>query len=134
MNAGRFTSNPVIDQPINGTTSGNINIKSMEKRKTDTFLDKVYKKSISNKIRQKNRKKKLMRESAIQDSSFIIKDKKSQSYKKKEAENVVQDMFDFTATSASEKIHMTEISMMACHEKSDTNNSSNILQNLACLI
>ncbi|GBC44624.2 hypothetical protein GLOIN_2v1849049 [Rhizophagus irregularis DAOM 181602=DAOM 197198] len=40
-------------------------------------------------------------------------DEKSQSHKKREAENIVQDVFDFTATSAPEKNHMTEISMMA---------------------
>ena len=75
-----------------------------------------------------------MRESAIQDSSSVTKDKKSQSHKKREAENIVQDVFDFTATSAPEKNHMTEISMMTHHEKSDTDNPPNILQNLACLI
>ena len=63
-----------------------------------------------------------MRESAIQDSSSVTKDKKSQSHKKREAENIVQDVFDFTATSAPEKNHMTEISMTARHEKSDTDN------------
>ena len=109
MNAGRFTSNPVIDQPINGATSDNTNIKSMEERETDTFLGEVYKKSVSNEIRQKNREKKLLHESAIQDSSSVTK--KSQSHKKREVENIVQDVFDFT-TSAPEKNHMTEISMI----------------------
>jgi hypothetical protein len=51
--------------------------------------------------------------------------KKSQSHKKKEAENIVKDVFDFTATS-------TEISVTARHEKSDA--PPNILQNPACLI
>ncbi|CAB5389771.1 unnamed protein product [Rhizophagus irregularis] len=45
------------------------------------------------------------------DSSSVTKDKKSQSHKKREAENIVQDVFDFTTTSAPEKNHMTEISM-----------------------
>ncbi|CAI2183571.1 6131_t:CDS:2 [Funneliformis geosporum] len=40
-----------------------------------------------------------------------ISNKKSQSHKKKEAENIVQDVFDFMTTSAPEKNHMTEISM-----------------------
>ncbi|CAI2185529.1 16095_t:CDS:2 [Funneliformis geosporum] len=40
-----------------------------------------------------------------------MKDKKSQSHKKREAENIVQDAFDFTATSAPEKNHVTKISM-----------------------
>ncbi|CAI2177133.1 12105_t:CDS:2 [Funneliformis geosporum] len=39
-----------------------------------------------------------------------------------EMENIVQDVFDFTATSAPEKNHMTEISLMARHEKSDMDN------------
>ncbi|CAB4415356.1 unnamed protein product [Rhizophagus irregularis] len=93
----RFASDPVKDWPINGATSDNINIKSMEERETDTFLSEVYKKSVSNEIRQKNREKKLLRESAIQDSSYEMKDKKSQSHKKREAKNIVQDVFDFTA-------------------------------------
>ncbi|EXX58176.1 hypothetical protein GLOIN_2v1849049 [Rhizophagus irregularis DAOM 181602=DAOM 197198] len=67
-------------------------------------------------------------------TSSVIKDKKSQSHKKRKAENIVQDVFDFTATSVPEKNHMTEISMTARYEKSDINNPSNILQNLACLI
>ncbi len=76
----------------------------MKKRETDIFLGEVYKKSISNEIRGRNREKKLLHESVIQDSSSVTKDKKSQSHKKREAENIVQDVFDFTATSASEKI------------------------------
>ncbi|GES93799.1 hypothetical protein GLOIN_2v1779898 [Rhizophagus clarus] len=67
-------------------------------------------------------------------TSSVIKDEKSQSHKKREVENIVQDVFDFTATLAPEKNHMTEISMTARHEKSDMNNPPNILQNLACLI
>ncbi|CAB5365870.1 unnamed protein product [Rhizophagus irregularis] len=67
-------------------------------------------------------------------TSSVIKDKKSQSHKKRQAENIVQDVFDFTATSVPEKNHMTEISMTARHEKSDMDNPPNILQNLACLI
>ncbi|CAB4405955.1 unnamed protein product [Rhizophagus irregularis] len=46
-----FASGPVIDQPINGATSDNINIKSMNEKETDIFLGEVYKKSVSNKIR-----------------------------------------------------------------------------------
>ncbi|PKK63300.1 hypothetical protein RhiirC2_758404, partial [Rhizophagus irregularis] len=49
-------------------------------RETDAFLGEVYKKSVSNEIRQRNREKKLLRESAIQDSSSVTKDKKSQSH------------------------------------------------------
>ena len=68
------------------------NSKASEERETDAFLGEMYKKSVSNDIRQRNREKKLLRESAIQDSSSVIKDKKSQSYKKREAENIVQDV------------------------------------------
>ncbi|PKC53667.1 hypothetical protein RhiirA1_447225 [Rhizophagus irregularis] len=64
----------------------------------------------------------------------VIKDKKSQSHKKRKAENIVQDVFDFIATSVPKKNHMTEISMTARHKKSDMDNPSNILQNLAYLI
>ncbi|CAI2188290.1 11124_t:CDS:2, partial [Funneliformis geosporum] len=44
-------------------------------------------------------------------TSSVTQNKKSQSHKKKEAENIVQDVFDFMTTSAPEKNHMTEISM-----------------------
>src|SRR6266540_3171542 len=56
---------PVIDQCV--SIADNSNIKSMEEREMDAFLGEVYKKSVSNEIRQRNREKKLLRESAIQD-------------------------------------------------------------------
>ncbi|CAB4426909.1 unnamed protein product [Rhizophagus irregularis] len=80
-----------------------------------------------------------------------MKDKKScfsasgQSHKKREAENIVQDAFDFTATSAPEKNHVTKISMtetpIPVTENTDEKNSvvmlsvakSKPLLNLACL-
>ncbi|PKB98155.1 hypothetical protein RhiirA5_431833 [Rhizophagus irregularis] len=111
------------NQPINRATSDNINIKSIEERETDIFLVEVYKKSVSNEIWQKNREKKLLHESAIQDSSSVTK--KSQSHKKREAENIVQNVFDFT-TSAPEKNHETEISMTGHHEKSDTDDPQTV--------
>ncbi|GES83310.1 hypothetical protein GLOIN_2v1779898 [Rhizophagus clarus] len=147
----RFASDPVIDQLINGATSDNINIKSMEERETDAFLGEVYKKSVSNEIRERNREKKLLRESATQNLSdcfatiSVAQDKKSQSHKKREVENIVQDVFDFTTTSAPEKEHMTEISMtgnpLPVTENTDEENSVVILSvakskpllNLACL-
>ncbi|GBB92816.1 hypothetical protein RclHR1_20600001, partial [Rhizophagus clarus] len=133
----RFASNDIPDLVIDQRVADNADIESM-----DTFLDETFKKSVSDGFRQRNREKKLLRESTTQDlsgvsnetTSSVIKDEKSQSHKKKEAENIVQDVFDFTATSAPEKNHMTEISMMACHEKSDMDNPPDILQNLACLI
>ncbi|RIA87593.1 hypothetical protein C1645_854263 [Glomus cerebriforme] len=121
------TSDPVKDQPINGIPSNNTNIKSMEERKMDTFLGEVYKKRVSNEIRQRNRKKKLLCESAIQDSSSVMKDKKSQSHKNREVENIVQDAFDFTATSTPEKNHVTKIFMtgnlLSVTENTDKKNS-----------
>ncbi|GBC19479.2 hypothetical protein GLOIN_2v1820882 [Rhizophagus irregularis DAOM 181602=DAOM 197198] len=111
------------NQPINRATSDNTNIKSIEERETDIFLVEVYKKSVSNEIWQKNREKKLLHESAIQDSSSVTK--KSQSHKKREAENIVQNVFDFT-TSAPEKNHETEISMTGHHEKSDTDDPQTV--------
>ena len=50
---------PVIDQPINGAHSDNADIKSSEDKKTDSFLDEVHKKKVSNDIRQRRREKKL---------------------------------------------------------------------------
>uniref|UniRef100_U9T540 Uncharacterized protein n=1 Tax=Rhizophagus irregularis (strain DAOM 181602 / DAOM 197198 / MUCL 43194) TaxID=747089 RepID=U9T540_RHIID len=113
----RFTLNNIPDLVIDQRVADNVDIELM-----DTFLDETFKKSISDGFRQKNRKKKLLHESATQDLSGG------------KAENIVQDVFDFTATSVPEKNHMTEISMTARYEKSDINNPSNILQNLACLI
>ncbi|EXX66022.1 hypothetical protein RhiirA5_419467 [Rhizophagus irregularis] len=112
-----FASDPVINQLINGATSDNINIKSIKKRKTDVFLNEVYKKSVSNKIKQKNKKKKLLHELVIQNSSSVMKDKKFQLYK---VENIVQNVFNFTTTSTSKKNHITEIFITAYHKKSDT--------------
>ena len=40
-----------------------------EDKETDTFLDEVHKKKVSNEIRQRNREKKLLRESSTKDSS-----------------------------------------------------------------
>jgi hypothetical protein len=66
-------SDPVIDQTINGATSDNTNIKSIEERETDTFLGEACNKSVSNEIRRRNREKKLLHESVIQDSSSVMK-------------------------------------------------------------
>ncbi|PKK74644.1 hypothetical protein RhiirC2_738425 [Rhizophagus irregularis] len=44
-------------------------------RVTDTFLDEVYKKRVSDEIRQRNREKKLLRELATQDLSSVTQDK-----------------------------------------------------------
>jgi len=49
----------------------------MEEREMDAFLGEVYKKSVSNEFRERNREKKLLHESAIQDLSSVMKDKKS---------------------------------------------------------
>src|SRR6266542_4496659 len=40
-----------------------------EDKETDAFLDEVYKKKVSNEIRQRNREKKLLRKSSTKDSS-----------------------------------------------------------------
>ncbi|CAB4441683.1 unnamed protein product [Rhizophagus irregularis] len=144
-------------KPKPSNTSGNASnsdvCQSMEDKETDDFLDKTFKKSVSDGFRQRNREKKLLRESATQDlsgvsnetTSSVIKDEKSQSHKKREAENIVQDVFDFTATSAPEKTHMTEITMtgnpLPVTENTDGKNSVVILSvakskpllNLACL-
>ena len=58
---------PVIDQCVSIAkqhVADNSDIKSMEERETDAFLSEEYKKSVSNDFRQKNREKKLLRESA----------------------------------------------------------------------
>ncbi|CAG8836482.1 39399_t:CDS:2, partial [Gigaspora margarita] len=57
------------------------------------------------------------------------RDKISQSHKKKETNNIVGDIFDFTATLISEDSHMIENSVTARHEKSDTTNPNTELSN-----
>ncbi|CAB4423127.1 unnamed protein product [Rhizophagus irregularis] len=70
---------PVIDQYISIAkqhVADNSDIKSIEEKEIDAFLGEVYKKSVSNDIKQRNRKKKLLCESAIQNSSSITKRQK----------------------------------------------------------
>src|SRR6266498_3601778 len=110
-----------------------------EDKETDAFLYEVYKKKVNNEIRQRNKEKKLLRESFTKDSSgnvftkvsptfSVTQDKESRSYKKKEAENIVQDVFDFTMD-GSEKNHMTEISLTGCEE----NNYQEKIESQGCL-
>ncbi|CAG8657929.1 24853_t:CDS:1, partial [Dentiscutata erythropus] len=91
----------------------------MEDKETDDFLDEAYKKSVSDGIMKHNKEKKL-RELSSQDVSF--QDKKSQLHKKV-AENIVKDVFDFTATSTSEKNHATEILLTPVSENHVTENN-----------
>ena len=58
--------------PINEAPS--VNIETMEERETDTFLDEVHKKRVSDEIRQRNREKKLLHESANQEAFSISQD------------------------------------------------------------
>ena len=99
-----------------------------EDKETDAFLDEVYKKKVSNEIRQRNREKKLLHKSSTKDSSgnvftkvnptsSVTQDKEPRSHKKKEAENIVQDVFDFTMD-GSEKNYMMEISLTG-HKKNN---------------
>ena len=78
----------------------------------DSFLDGVDKKKVSNEIRQRNREKKLLRESSTKGLSGDVftkvnsassVDKESRSHKKKEVENIVQDVFDFTMDRSKKK-------------------------------
>ncbi|CAG8816912.1 332_t:CDS:2 [Gigaspora margarita] len=131
---------PEISAPNNNT-----DIKPSKDQKMDTFLDDAHKKSASNAIRQRNREKKLLCESSTKDLSGD--DKESRSHKKKlEAENNVQDVFDFTMDGSEKKqpegaSHMTEILLTGrkennCQEKIESQgglaelSSSDILQNI----
>ncbi len=78
------------------------------------------KKNVSNEIRQRNRKKKLLYKSSTKDLSISkgpasSVDKESRLHKKKEAENIMQDVFDFTMN-GSKKNHMIEILLTGCEE------------------
>ena len=110
-----------------------------EDKETDAFLDEMYKKKVNNEIRQRNKEKKLLRESFTKDSSgnvftkvsptfSVTQDKESRSHKKKETENIMQDIFDFTMDE-SEKNHMTEISLTGREE----NNYQKKIESQRCL-
>ncbi|PKK58657.1 hypothetical protein RhiirC2_795963, partial [Rhizophagus irregularis] len=88
--------------PEISASNNNADIKPLEDKKTDSFLYEVNKEKVSNEFRQRNRGKKLLRESSTKDlsrdvfakvnpASPITQDKESRSHKKKEAENIVQD-------------------------------------------
>ena len=47
---------------------------SLEDKETDAFLNKMHKKKVSDEIRQRNREKKLLHESANQEASLISQD------------------------------------------------------------
>ncbi|GES85294.1 hypothetical protein GLOIN_2v1598257 [Rhizophagus clarus] len=117
----------------NADRSQRDHIKPSEDKKMDSFLNEVYKKKISNEIRQRNREKKLLCESSTKDLSISkgpasSVDKESRSHKKKEAENIVQDVFDFTMD-GSEKNHMTEILLTGREE----NNYQKKIESQGCL-
>uniref|UniRef100_U9TA06 Uncharacterized protein n=2 Tax=Rhizophagus irregularis TaxID=588596 RepID=U9TA06_RHIID len=120
--------------------------KSLEDKETVVFLDEEYKKKVSDEIRQRNREKKLLRESStkglsgdvfIKVNSASSVDKESRSHKKKEVENIVQDVFDFTMDRSEKKqpegaLHMTEISLTGREENNCLAelSSSDVLQNI----
>jgi hypothetical protein len=133
--------------PEISASNNNADIKPSEDKKMDSFLDEVYKKKVSNEIRQRNREKKLLCESSTKDLSVSkgpasSVDKESRSHKKKEAENIMQDVFDFTID-GSKKNHMTEISLTGCEENNCQEkiefrclaelSCSDVLQNINCL-
>ena len=97
-----------------------------EDKEMDAFLDEVDKKKVSNEIRQRNREKKLLCELFTKDlsgniftkvnlTSSVTQDKESRSHKKREAENIMQNVFDFTMD-GSEKNHMMEILLTDCEK------------------
>ncbi|RIA94524.1 hypothetical protein C1645_817896 [Glomus cerebriforme] len=98
----------------------------------DNFLDSEYKKNVSNEIRQCNKEKKFLHESKLSESTEAIPlstspmDKEARSHKKKEAKNIVQDVFDFSIDE-SDKNHMMKFSLTA-HQK-----NSDILKNISHL-
>ena len=61
-------SNAVIDQ------QNNIDTKVSEEKEMDAFLVEVNKKSISDKIREKRREKKIQHKTTAKDSSSVISD------------------------------------------------------------
>ncbi|CAG8661526.1 9857_t:CDS:10, partial [Gigaspora margarita] len=145
--------------PEISASNNNTDIKSSKDQKMNTFLDDAHKKSVSNAIRQCNREKKLLCELSTKDlsrdesllskppTSSVTQDKESHLHKKKlEAENIMQDVFDFTMDGSEKKqpegaSHIMEISLTGykknnCQEKIESQgdlaelSSSDILQNI----
>ncbi|CAG8803196.1 44291_t:CDS:10, partial [Gigaspora margarita] len=136
--------NSVIDQPVHKVIrvpNNNANIKSVKERETDTFLDEVYKKRVSDEIRREKKHKPSTEDlSAPSGASSVTQNEESRLYKKKVAENIVQDIFGFTMD-GSEKDHMMKISLTGheennCQEKIGSQedlaelSNSDILQNI----
>ncbi len=93
----------------------------MKDKETDNFLNETYKKSVNNRIRKYNKKKKLQYKLSSQNLSF--QNKKFQLYKKKKTKNIIKDIFDFTTTLISKKNHVTEILLMPISENYVTKNN-----------
>ncbi len=116
----------------------------MEEKETDAFLNEMHKKSVSNEIRKRNKEKKLLRESAIQETLSISQNTTSNCYKRKNeqgslaCEDLIKEISTSISCNTSIQNHprgtshdsisqVTEISLTSGQGKSD------ILQNIANL-
>ncbi|CAI2168080.1 9404_t:CDS:2 [Funneliformis geosporum] len=127
----------VIGMTIVGTSLSEQKIKKRQKTRAIRGLEAIHKHGIlHNDIQEEN----ILINDNVNPASPITQDKESRSHKKKEAENIVQDVFDFTMD-GSEKKHMTEISLTGreennCQEKIESQgglaelSSSDVLQNI----
>ncbi|CAG8701500.1 13440_t:CDS:2 [Acaulospora morrowiae] len=118
-------------------SNNNAVIKLSEDKKPDSFLDEVHKEKVTNENRQRNREKKLLRESSTKDLSGDVFTK---------VNPTPSDVFDFTMDRSEKKqpegaSHMTEISLTGCEENNDQEkiesqeglaelSSSDVLQNI----
>ncbi|RIA82413.1 hypothetical protein C1645_743799 [Glomus cerebriforme] len=100
-------------------------------KEMDVFLDEVHKKKVSDKIRQRNREKKLMRETPNQEASPISQNPISTTCnERKNGQGLIQEI---SSSMPEEKIpgvsnHVTTISETAWSRKSDTINSESTFQ------
>ena len=101
----------------------------MEEKETDAFLNEVHKKSVGNEIRKRNKEKKLLRESAIQETPSISQNTTSNCYERKNEQgaSACEDLIKEISTSHDIISQVTEISLTSGQGKSD------ILQNIANL-
>ncbi|CAB4405652.1 unnamed protein product [Rhizophagus irregularis] len=91
----------------------------LEDMETNAFLNKVYKKKVSNEIKQRNQKrqtekKKLYTESVTSSGQKVAKQSCQNSHKKKGVEKIVNRQEPISSDSFS---HETEISATARHPK-----------------
>src|SRR6266540_3595850 len=83
LNTSDSTFNSNVCKPIHTET------KSLEDKETDDFLDEVYKKRVSDEIRQRNKEKKIQRESTVPSDLSCVTETSLRNHKDKTARSQI---------------------------------------------